>query len=133
MMKKVVRRLRKNEQGAALVEFAIVAMLLITLVLGIIEFGWVFNGWIMLTGAAREGARVAAVVTNDSVAIDAALDHTTTFETEPIVTIIRHEDSDPDTVTCEVTGSLRPLVGFFSRNDWTIRADATMRREYSLE
>ena len=129
MIKGLICRLRKSERGAALVEFALIAWILILLVLGIIEFGWLFNGWIMLTGAAREGARVAAVDTNDINAVDAALAHTTTFESEPTINIIR----EGNTVTCEITGSLRPLVGFFRGSNFVIDVDATMRREYSLQ
>lgn len=57
---KVGCRFARSEQGAAMVEFAIVAPLLFTLILGTIDFGralFVFNN---LTNAAREGARLAA-------------------------------------------------------------------------
>lgn len=51
----------RNEQGQSLVEFALVLPLLVILLVGILEFGWLYNGQITLTSAAREGARVAAV------------------------------------------------------------------------
>lgn len=56
-----MRRLRKRQDGQALVEFAIVTPLLLMLVLGIIQFGIVFHDWITLTDATRAGARQAAV------------------------------------------------------------------------
>jgi len=43
------------------VEFALVSMLLVVLVVGIIQFGYLFFQWIELTHAAREGARWAAL------------------------------------------------------------------------
>ena len=52
---------RKNEQGAAAVEFAFVLPILLLLVFGIIEFGLVFNRYISVTHAAREGVRVYAL------------------------------------------------------------------------
>jgi Flp pilus assembly protein TadG len=49
------------ERGAAAVEMALVMPLLILMVMGIIDFGRIFNGEIQLSQAAREGARVAAL------------------------------------------------------------------------
>ncbi len=49
--------MRRNEDGAAAVEFALVLPVLILLVFGIIEFGFVFNRWLGVTHAAREGVR----------------------------------------------------------------------------
>lgn len=61
----VLRKLRgggsHNDRGANLVEFALLAPLLILLVLGIVEFGWKFSQFNDVRHAAREGARFAAV------------------------------------------------------------------------
>jgi len=54
------RKRADSEQGAALVEFAIVAILLFTLLFGIIEAGWGFNQQLEVRHGAREGARLAA-------------------------------------------------------------------------
>jgi Flp pilus assembly protein TadG len=56
-----MRRALSNEQGAAAVEFALVAGLLLLLVFGIIELGRVFSELGVLNSAARAGARTAAV------------------------------------------------------------------------
>jgi hypothetical protein len=56
---------QKKEHGAVAVEMAIVLPLLLMLLIGIIEFGRVFNVQISLSQAAREGARHAAVHFND--------------------------------------------------------------------
>jgi len=50
-----------DDEGAAAVEFALVAMLLVVLLVGIIQFGYLFFQWVELTHAAREGARWAAL------------------------------------------------------------------------
>ncbi len=47
--------------GAAVVEMAVVAPVLLTLLFGIIEFGWVFMAYQTITNAAREGARTATL------------------------------------------------------------------------
>ena len=57
----MLREIRKRERGANLVEFALLAPLLILLVLGIIEFGWLFSQNNDVRHGAREGARMAAV------------------------------------------------------------------------
>jgi len=49
------------QKGAALVEFAILLPLLITLIFGIIEFSICFYNKAMLTNASREGARAGIV------------------------------------------------------------------------
>lgn len=48
-----------SEKGAELVEFALTFPLLLLVVLGIIDFGLLFQRYEVLTNAAREGARVA--------------------------------------------------------------------------
>jgi len=50
-----------HDRGAAALEFALVLPILLILVLGIVEFGRVFNVQISVTNAAREGARVMAI------------------------------------------------------------------------
>ena len=51
----------RSDRGANLVEFAILAPLLILLVFGIIEFSWAFAQNLNVRHGAREGARLAAV------------------------------------------------------------------------
>lgn len=57
---------RDPEAGAALIEFAVSAVLLFTLLFGIIEAGWALSNQLDLRHAAREGARVAAVGGTDA-------------------------------------------------------------------
>lgn len=67
--------LKKSTGGQSLVEFALILPILLLLILGMIEFGWILNRQITLTNAAREGARAAAVqdVTNAYSAADSAV------------------------------------------------------------
>ncbi len=55
----------KNNKGVALVEMAIVLPLLIIIVFGIIEFGFIIYDKAMITNASREGARVGIVFRAD--------------------------------------------------------------------
>ena len=54
-------RRHDSERGAALIEFAISAILLFTLLFGMVEAGWALSNQLDLRHAAREGARVAAI------------------------------------------------------------------------
>lgn len=60
---------RSKDRGANLVEFALLAPLLILLLLGIIEFGWLFSQNNDVKHGAREGARAAAVNLGDNGAL----------------------------------------------------------------
>ncbi|MDO9536168.1 MAG: TadE/TadG family type IV pilus assembly protein, partial [Bacillota bacterium] len=56
----------KNEKGQALVEFALVVMMLFLILFGIVEFGRIFSASLTITHAAREGARVGIVSSNST-------------------------------------------------------------------
>ncbi len=51
----------KRNRAAAVVEFAVVLPLLLTILFGIIEYGWIFMVRQTLQTAAREGCRVAVL------------------------------------------------------------------------
>lgn len=56
-----LRQRSGRDRGAAAVEFALVAPLLLLLIFAVIDFGRMFNQLITTTEAAREAARLAAV------------------------------------------------------------------------
>jgi Flp pilus assembly protein TadG len=51
----------RSERGAQLVEFALVLPVLLLIILGIAEFGVIFQRLEVVTNAAREGARIAVL------------------------------------------------------------------------
>ena len=53
--------LTNKETGIAAVEFALILPLLLIVVFGIINFGLIFFDYLMMTNAAREGARWASI------------------------------------------------------------------------
>lgn len=63
---KRLRRLRKADRGANLVEFAMVMPFLLILLIGIVEFSWTLATNIDVKQGAREGARITAVNTPDT-------------------------------------------------------------------
>lgn len=98
--------LLKNHRGTTSVEFAIVCLLLVTLVFGIIEFGLLLYNKQIITNASREGARAGIVVRPnrlsnaeiETVAKNYCEQHLVTFgaSSTPAVTILPEYDGDPD-------------------------------------
>jgi Flp pilus assembly protein TadG len=56
-----LRRLLTCQKGAELIEFAFAFPLLLLVVLGIMDFGMLFQRYEVLTNSAREGARIAVL------------------------------------------------------------------------
>jgi Flp pilus assembly protein TadG len=105
-----------GERGAAAVEFALVAPVLLMLVLGIISFSKVYNTQSTLSAAAREGARVMAL-TNDRAAATTAVRNAATglsvAASQVSVTPTTCAGAAP-TATVTVTVNFRqPFVGGF--------------------
>ncbi|TMD60328.1 MAG: pilus assembly protein [Chloroflexi bacterium] len=55
---------RKEDGGQAIIELALALPMMVLLVFGVIEFGSALNHTMVLTAAAREGARVAGALAN---------------------------------------------------------------------
>lgn len=63
-----IRRLRgpkrtragARERGQALVEFALILPIMLLLICALVDFGRAYYTWLMVTNAAREGARIGA-------------------------------------------------------------------------
>lgn len=62
-LSRLVRRFVRAQSGAEVIEFALTLPLLLLVVLGIIEFGFLFQQYEVVTNAAREGARIAILPT----------------------------------------------------------------------
>ena len=70
---RLVRRSRRPlpenasaQRGQSLVEFALVMMPLFIILLGIVQFGFIFNSYVTITNASREGARLGTVYVYNS-------------------------------------------------------------------
>jgi Flp pilus assembly protein TadG len=123
-----INKFKGNEDGQSLVEFALVLPILMLLVLGMIEFGWILNGQITVTNAARAGARAAAIdSTTASAVVTSALDGS--------AVILREISVDPTGDTCKVTvnGEITPIIGFLPASlvpdPYPLTAKAVMRKE----
>ena len=56
---------RSSEAGQSLVEFSLILLPLFFILLGIIQFGFIFNTYVTMTNAARDAARLATTYVYD--------------------------------------------------------------------
>ena len=141
-MIKYFSRLKKNEDGQSMVEFALVfVFVLIPVLFGIIQFGFIFGGQIVMTGAAREGARMA-IVGEDNELVKERIDNY--ISAAPFVSYDK-EDSieiDPEEedrvrgeeLTVVLDGSVPIIIPFFDflkdeEGNYSISSSAVMRIE----
>jgi Flp pilus assembly protein TadG len=120
------RRRAGNEDGAALVEFAIVLSLLVILVFGIIEFGRAYNTQVTLTHATREGVRVLAITQDADAAKSATVNAAPNLDPSQIsITTTECSPGYPTTLVATYPFFLSiPLVG---ERTLTLNSTAVMR------
>jgi Flp pilus assembly protein TadG len=58
-------RRQAGERGQSLVEFSLILMPLFLILLGIIQFGFIFNTYVTMTNAARDAARIGTIYVYD--------------------------------------------------------------------
>lgn len=136
-LEKLCRKCRSSRRGAAVVEFAVVAPVFITLVFGMIEYGRMVMVQQVLTNATREGARRAVLdgaTTNEvKTAVEDYLESSTI--TGATVTVSPNppssaESGDPVTVTVTIGfNQVSWLPSPFFLGGKTMTAKSVMRRE----
>ena len=120
--------------GAVAVEMAIVTPLLLAMLFGIIEFGWLFTVRSTMVNAAREGARLGALEGTSESEIRNRTEELLApmhIDDNCSVSVTMPTDENP-TVTVNVAAprSSVSLVGnFFGFTTGTITGSASMRRE----
>lgn len=125
----------RREEGQAMVEMALVLPILLLLLLGIVEFGRVFNAFITVNHVSREGARAAALGNNDAEITALVLDRTEGLEKARLVvktTPTLTERSRGTGVTVEVNYSvplIAPIIASVLPNPFPVAAQTTMRVE----
>lgn len=61
----LLSKFRKSEKGQSIVEFALVLPVLLTLLCGVIDFGWIYSNQYRVENAAYAGARYASLYVSD--------------------------------------------------------------------
>lgn len=142
---------RQRRRGSNLVEFALLLPVLLAIVIGIMEFGWMEKNYLQVANATREGARAAALgkstsdiqgrITNQcapisvaspdgSITMSYSSDGGTTYNAWPADFNGKNGVTAGQLVKITTTTKFKPLTGFFpffkNRN---LTAIVIMRRE----
>jgi Flp pilus assembly protein TadG len=143
----VVTRVRgRSASGAELIEFAFALPLLLVVVMGIADFGFMMQRFEVLSNAAREGARVAILPSYAAADVTARVDQYVasaglgppgTAATSVTPTTVTAGANTFDAVQVTVTfthvhqfvGPLMTLVGGAALGSTPLTASATMRLE----
>lgn len=128
----ILKRLQKSEKGQTFIEFALVLPVLLLLVLGMLEYGWMLNAKISVTAAAREGARASSVLGEEkssqayTVASAAANKYmgTGTLDADDVIVTVASGN-----VTVSISYEKEPLIGLYIKDSMLIGSSVTMRME----
>ena len=129
-----IKHQMNNTRGQSMVELALVLPILLLLFMGIVQFGFIFNGHITVTSAAREGARLAAVGQND----DAVRDRVQEASSAPLLTVERHNIlvsrsvDGGEALSVTVLGSVDvivPMLNMFTGSSVDVSSESVMRAE----
>ena len=131
-------RLNRGERGQALAEFAMILPVFFLLLFCLVDFGRAFYSWLVLTNAAREGARVGAIQ-GDATEISTRVSETTSTlaATALTVDLTNVQGSRGSAVTVSLSydfsyvtpiGAIAGLFGT-ALSEPTITASSSMRLE----
>lgn len=119
----------KKRRGQAMVEFALVLPLLLSLLVGIVDIGYLYNHQLILTNAAREGARMGTLGHDEAEVLDDVKSYLTDSGFTPMPA-----DADIDVtiageqVTVDINTEV-PWLFAMSGSPITLSATTKMRHE----
>jgi len=137
---------REGERGSELIELALVLPILLFIVAGIVDFGFLFQRYEVVTNAAREGARVAVLPGYGQADVNARVQQYLTAsglnQTPTVPPLVYGTQTLPsglivNTVQVTVTypssfSFIGPIAGMVGGSGWstlTLTATSTMRSE----
>jgi Flp pilus assembly protein TadG len=140
----------RDDRGAELVELALVLPVLLLVLGGIVDFGFLFKDFQVVANAAREGARVALLPTSGAADVQTRVDSylsagglvpaNATVTTDNVavvldsvrsVSAVRVRVQYPHAYM--VLGPLMQMVGAAPLGTTTLRGSATMRTELAAQ
>jgi len=134
-MARVIPAVIRSNRGQAVVEFALVFPLLLLVCFGITEFGRAWMTMNILTSAAREGVRLAAVTAPDIPAVTQRVTDVCAAArvTPSVITVVPPDPNDPNrrvSVTVETQFTVIPgqILGTF-KGTIPLRTTSIMRHE----
>jgi Flp pilus assembly pilin Flp len=103
-LRRALRRFRREEDGANLVEFSLVVLLFLFLLFAIIDFGRIANAWVGANKATQIGARIAAVRPPVCTGVPALNTRPATNATDTNFGALCRFQPDPSKTTCRNPG-----------------------------
>lgn len=129
----MITRYLNNNRGQSIVEFALVLPVLVLILCGMMEFGRVFNEALVVTAAAREGARAAAIGANDSAIASTVRSFVApSSDKVPVVVITRQNQASGTRITVQVTNQVEiitPLISNLLSGSFPVQGSAVMVQE----
>ncbi len=130
-----LRRRYTNQRGQALVELALILPVLLLLVFGIIEFGRIYASNLMISNAAREGARAASLGVPDEDIVIIVKDRCAFLDAAKLdidITPVPPERATGNPVNIDVNYPLEiktPIISVITGDPCPISARVSMRIE----
>lgn len=130
----MLKRIKEQENGQALVEMALILPILIILIFGAVEIGRICFVQISINNAARAGVRVASIGATDTKITETVDDNIHLDTTTRTIVISPAEDlrNSGEEVTVNVSYPVTlifPLIDTFISNPYDVNATYTMRLE----
>ncbi|NHM27272.1 pilus assembly protein [Desulfofundulus sp. TPOSR] len=127
------KRIIRSQKGQAMVELALLLPVLLLILGGIIEFGRIFHAYLVITGASREGARVAVVGETYDGVREKVIASAPSLDANSLDVLLEPESyGRGDMLTVTVTYPVDlviPLISALLPDPFTIKAATTMRVE----
>ncbi|HBT20210.1 MAG TPA: pilus assembly protein TadE [Peptococcaceae bacterium] len=129
-----LRFFARDCRGQALVELAMVIPILLMLLFGVIEFGRIFNAYLMVNQASREGARIAAVGGSDEEITMTVENFLAPLETQKVKILIEPQEErisgEGVSVTVEYqVDIIAPIISSIVPDPFNVSATTVMRVE----
>lgn len=136
IMKRIIRKLVRSKKAQSMVEMAIILPVLLLLLIGIMDFGRILGGYMIMHDLARDGVRAGVVGSTKSEIITQIKDNAVLLTVvDSDITVTPSSDGsrnvgDPLTVSIKHDFEiLTPFIGGIIPDPWTLTAEYVMRIE----
>jgi Flp pilus assembly protein TadG len=130
-----MKRFLKKDDGQAMVELALILPVLLLIIMGIFEFGFMFNNYLTLSNVSREAARYASLGGTDAQAVARATDIAPNLDNNRLTIVITPTQANRgrgDSLKVVVTyqyNLLTPFLDGVIGNGIPLKAETVMRVE----
>jgi len=128
-------RLFRQRKGQSLVETAIVLPLVLLLLMAIIDFGFLFNNYIVISNASREAARKGSLGGTDAEIVQLVQNYTSTLDSSRLSIDIypaqsqRFHGSEIKVTVRYSNPMITPVIGALLGNEIPLQGQVIMRVE----